>query len=243
MMTRLRWLAMGRDTTPGAWYGTRVGRESRPGWRELEAADVAKVKERKLTKRGTKRREQVLHTAARLFSEQSYHGTTVGDVCDALGVGKGVFYWYFESKDALFAELLQDSLLQLRRAQQSAIENVIDPVARIAQGIRASIGFFRSNPEVLALIRIAGRYEEFQGQVERGQQIVVADTANHIKDGMAAGSIRHGDPELMAHGILGAIFHFVEIYFENDPEGSTERPALEDEAVNFCLRGLLQDGP
>jgi hypothetical protein len=57
---------------------------------------------------------------------------------------------------------------------------------------------------------------------------------------MAAGSIRHGDPELMAHGILGAIFHFVEIYFENDPEGSSDRPALEDEAITFCLRGVLE---
>jgi AcrR family transcriptional regulator len=204
---------------------------------------MAKVTERKLTKRGTKRREQVLHTAARLFSEQSYHGTTVGDVCDALGVGKGVFYWYFESKEALFSELLQDSLLQLRRAQQSAIENVVDPVPRIAQGIRASIGFFRAHPEVVALIRIAGRYEEFQGVVERGQQIVVGDTANHIKEGMAVGSIRQGDPELMAHGILGAIFHFVETYFDTDPDGATERPALEEEAINFCMRGLLVRSP
>jgi AcrR family transcriptional regulator len=198
------------------------------------------VNERKLTKRGTKRREQVLEAAGRLFSEQSYHGTTVGDVCDALGVGKGVFYWYFESKEALFSELLESSLYRLRKAQNVAIERVGDPVTRLEQGIRASIEFFRANPEVLALIRIAGRYEEFQALVQRGQQIVVADTANHVKEGMAAGSIRHGDPELMAHGILGAIFHFVEIYLEN--EGSGDRPELADEAVAFCLRGLLEDG-
>jgi hypothetical protein len=94
---------------------------------------------------------------------------------------------------------------------------------------------------VLALIRIAGRYEEFQGLVAKGQQIVVSDTAAHIKQGMAQGSIRRGDPELMAHGILGAIFHFVEVYFENDPDGSTDRPDLEEESVTFCLKGLLAD--
>ena len=200
---------------------------------------MAGVKERKLTKRGTKRREQLLHAAARLFSEQSYHGTTVGDVCDALGVGKGVFYWYFDSKEALFAELLQESLFDLRRTQNIAIEHVTDPVSRIEAGIRASIAFFRQHAEVLALIRIAGRYEEFQALVSRGQEIVVQDTANHIKEGMSKGSIRHGDPELMAHGILGAIFHFVEVYLENDPDESTERPGLADEAVTFCLQGLL----
>ncbi|MGH2788125.1 MAG: TetR/AcrR family transcriptional regulator [Actinomycetota bacterium] len=197
------------------------------------------MKDRKLTKRGTRRREQVLGASARLFSEQSYHGTTVGDICDALGVGKGVFYWYFESKDALFSELLESSLYRLRKAQNAAIEKVGDPVTRIEQGIRASIEFFRENSEVLALIRIAGRYEEFQALVQRGQHIVVADTANHIKEGMAAGSIRHGDPELMAHGILGAIFHFVEIYFDNGD--TADHPQLADEAVRFCLQGLLNE--
>lgn len=195
--------------------------------------------ERKLTKRGSERRAQLLEAAVRLFAEEGYHGTTVGDVCDALGVGKGVFYWYFPSKDALFSELLQDSLLSLRRAQQLAIAETNDPVERIERGIRASIGFFRDDPSILEVIRIAARYDEFAALVERGQQIVVADTANHIKEGMAQGEFRHGDPELMAHGILGAIFHFVEVYLGPDA-GSVERPELADEAVAFCLQGLLK---
>lgn len=195
--------------------------------------------DRRLTRRGSERREQVLEAAARLFSEQGYHGTTVGDVCDTLGVGKGVFYWYFPSKQALFSELIQDSLLKLRRAQQAAIGAVDDPVDRIEQGIRASIEFFRGNPGFLGLIRIAARYEEFAGLVERGQEIVVADTAGHIKDGMSRGSIRHGDPELMAHGILGAIFHFVEIYLGTETGFTEDRPELADEAVVFCLHGVL----
>jgi AcrR family transcriptional regulator len=196
--------------------------------------------DRKLTKRGSRRREQILQAASRLFAEQGYHGTTVGDVCDVIGVGKGVFYWYFESKEALFSELLQNSLLALRRAQRVAIESIDDPVARIEEGIRASIEFFRSDAGFLGLIRTAARYEEFAGLVERGQQIVVADVANHIKEGMAAGSIRHGDPELMAHGVLGAIFHFVEIYFGMAGEEVEDRPELADEAAAFCLRGILE---
>lgn len=196
--------------------------------------------ERRLTKRGSKRREQVLEAAARLFAEQGYHGTTVGDVCDELGVGKGVFYWYFPSKEALFSELLQDSLLQLRRAQQVAISKTEDPVERIELGIRSSIEFFRSSPGFLELIRTAARYDEFSGFVEKGQEIVVADTAAHIKEGIATGRLREGDADLMAHGIIGAIFHFVEVYFGTYPEATDDRPQLADEAVHFCLRGLLR---
>ena len=198
------------------------------------------MKDRKLTKRGSKRREQVMDAAGKLFADQGYHGTTVGDICDSLGVGKGVFYWYFPSKEAAFAELLRGLIQQLRRAQEAAIEKVDDPVARIEEGIRASIEFFRRDPGFLELIRIAARYEEFSGFVEKGQEIVVADTAAHIKEGMAAGSIRHGDPELMAHGILGAIFHFVETYFATDGGYTADRPQLAEEAVAFCLSGLLE---
>ncbi len=197
------------------------------------------VNGRKLTKRGSKRRQQVLDVASRIFAERGYHGTTVRDVCDALGVGKGVFYWYFASKEALFTEVLQSALHGLRRAQQQAIENIPDPVERIEQGIRASIRFFRANPNILGLIRIAARYEEFSGVVRAGQQVVVQDVASHIKEGMASGRIRHGDPELMSHGILGAIFHFVETYFGTEGESIPDRPQLADEAAAFCLTGIL----
>jgi AcrR family transcriptional regulator len=198
------------------------------------------MENRRLTKRGTERREQVMEAATRLFAETGYHGTTVGDICDYLGVGKGVFYWYFESKEALFRELLDDSLYRLRRAQQEAIEGVADPIERLERGIRASIEFFRADPSLLSLIRIAQRLEEFQPLVAQGQEIVVADTATHVKDGMSAGSIRHGDAELMAHGILGATFHFVETYFGTYGDATGDRPGLADEAVAFCLSGLLR---
>ena len=177
--------------------------------------------------------------ALRLFAEQGYHGTTVGDVCDTLGVGKGVFYWYFESKEALFTELLQECLLKLRRAQQQEIERVSRPVARIEHGIRASVEFFRQTPAFLSLIRSAARYEEFAALVAHGQEIVVADVAVHIKEGQAQGTIRLGDPEVMAHGVMGTVFHFVETYFGTDTEHTQDRPQLADEAVAFCLNGVL----
>ncbi|MGI8407050.1 MAG: hypothetical protein ACR2L3_00860 [Actinomycetota bacterium] len=139
----------------------------------------------------------------------------------------------------MFRELLASTLWKLRRAQQEAIEEKSDPVERIEEGIRASIAFYRNEPGYLALIRTAARYDAFSGSLKEGQQIVVTDTALHIKEGMAAGSIRHGDPELMAHGILGAIFHFVEVYFGTESGATVDRPQLADEAVAFCLKGVL----
>src|ERR1044071_2335148 len=108
---------------------------------------------RKLTQRGKDRRSQILREAARLFSERGYHPTSVADIVASLGVGKGVFYWYFPSKEELLTELLKSSNHELRKRQQQAIGTEADPVRRIERGIRASLEWFHAHREYFAIIQ------------------------------------------------------------------------------------------
>ncbi len=73
-----------------------------------------------------------MHRAARLFAERGYDPTSVADIVESLGVGKGVFYWYFTSKEELLAEILKASNHDLRRRQQAAIGDEPDPLERIS---------------------------------------------------------------------------------------------------------------
>ena len=52
------------------------------------------------------RRSQLLATSVALFAEQGYHRTSIDDIIKASGVARGTFYLYFESKRAIFEELL-----------------------------------------------------------------------------------------------------------------------------------------
>ena len=63
---------------------------------------------RRLTQRGKERRAQLLAYATTRFAQDGYHPTSVADIVDGIGVGKGVFYWYFSSKEELFVEILRD---------------------------------------------------------------------------------------------------------------------------------------
>ena len=47
--------------------------------------------------------------AATRFAENGYHPTSVAEIVQGLGVGKGVFYWYFDSKEELFLEILREA--------------------------------------------------------------------------------------------------------------------------------------
>src|SRR4051812_8481835 len=115
----------------------------------------------KLTTKGRERRDQLLRTAAGLFAERGYHPTSVADIVGALGVGKGVFYWYFTSKDELLAEILRASHHDLRRRQHAAIGDEADPIRRIEQGIKASLAWFGEHREFFAIIQFAATDETF----------------------------------------------------------------------------------
>jgi AcrR family transcriptional regulator len=55
-------------------------------------------------------REKIIETAARLFSTQGYHATSLAQVARTAHVSKALVLWYFESKDQLFHVALQHFL-------------------------------------------------------------------------------------------------------------------------------------
>ena len=57
------------------------------------------------------RRSAVLAAARGIFADKGYHATSIDDIIEAAGIARGTFYLYFESKRAIFDELL-DGLLE-----------------------------------------------------------------------------------------------------------------------------------
>jgi AcrR family transcriptional regulator len=190
---------------------------------------------RELTPRGKERRQQLMAYAAARFAEGGFHPTSVAEIVSGLGVGKGVFYWYFDSKDQLFLEILKDAQQDLRRAQQHVIVDEPDPVRRIELGIRASMTWFSEHRDLVNLFQFAATEERFAPVLRRGQEVALADAVKHVKDGIVAGEIRDGEPEVLAHAILGVISHLVRELIHNRGEAPED---VADAAVAFCLGGL-----
>ena len=195
---------------------------------------------RRLTPRGIERRQQLMDTAARRFAENGYHPTSVADIVQGLGVGKGVFYWYFSSKEELFQEILREAQHDLRRRQEQAIGDEPDPLRRIELGIRASMAWADEHRDVYKLFQFAATEERFAPAVRRGQEVAVADAARHVKEGIVEGVIRDGDPTVLAHAILGVTTHLARTYVLERGDAGAE---VADAVVAFCLDGLLGTEP
>lgn len=170
------------------------------------------------------------------FAENGFHPTSVAEITEGLGVGKGVFYWYFDSKDDLLRAILADAQLDLRRRQRAAISDAPTPTARIERGVRASMQWSIEHRDYFRLFQFAATDERFSGGLRKGEQVTVNDAARQIAEAMEAGAIAEGDPVLLSHALLGIHTHLVHLVHRGVLEPTDE---MVDAAVRFSLHGLL----
>ncbi|MFL6019853.1 MAG: TetR/AcrR family transcriptional regulator [Gaiellaceae bacterium] len=71
------------------------------------------------------RKSELTRQAARLFAEKGYHGTSIGDLAEAMGVQKGSLYAHIESKADLLWEVARDGAA----AFHAALDTVPDDAA------------------------------------------------------------------------------------------------------------------
>ena len=168
--------------------------------------------ERRLTVQGQERKDQLLDCAATLFAERGYAETRVLDIVRAAGVAKGLFYWYFENKEALFLELVRQNRLRLRRAQAVAIDPDAEPLMKIRQGAEASLRFMSSYAPFFALLEVENANLAFAAERVRGTEMHTRDVARLVRAGIAECTVRDEDPEMLAHSVVGTVGYFAHLH-------------------------------
>src|SRR6201990_1314674 len=105
------------------------------------------------------RRNELTRTAARLFAEKGYHGTSIGDLAEAMGVQKGSLYAHIESKGDLLWEVAREGSV----AFPAALDRVPEEgpvVERIRAALRAHLGVVAEQLDVATVFVREWRYLE-----------------------------------------------------------------------------------
>lgn len=110
--------------------------------RVTTAAPVGGRRERRRER--TKR--ALLDAALRLFAEHGVHGARLEDITGHADLGKGAFYNYFPSKDALVAALLAEAVDVLAGRYLARVDRRIPLDARVAAIVREYYRFFEDHP-------------------------------------------------------------------------------------------------
>jgi TetR/AcrR family transcriptional regulator, cholesterol catabolism regulator len=88
------------------------------------------------------RRSELTRQAARLFAEKGYHGTSIGDLAEAMGVQKGSLYAHIKSKQ----DLLYETMAEGARAFHAGLDAIAEE-APATEKIRLAL---RSHLRVVA---------------------------------------------------------------------------------------------
>jgi TetR/AcrR family transcriptional regulator, ethionamide resistance regulator len=101
---------------------------------------------------GANLREDILEATARLLADGSFADLAVSDVLTAAGVSRGSFYFYFDSKHDVLAELVRRAVAQGHQAAAPWLANPADPTAALRSGITAGADLWRASAPVLRAI-------------------------------------------------------------------------------------------
>ena len=102
-----------------------------------------------------KRRAEILTTAQALFFSKGYETTTVQEIIDAVGIAKGTFYHYFDSKVDLLDALIEDMVAQsLARAEVIQADETLDAAQKLERLFSEIEGWKTDNREFfLSMLR------------------------------------------------------------------------------------------
>jgi AcrR family transcriptional regulator len=162
---------------------------------------VTTVDGRPLSRKGLDTRRRLLDAAEAVFGELGYHEASVVKVADAAGVATGTFYLYFDSKRAIFVELMTDLNRRIRHAMsEGAAEGTSRPESEVL-GFQA---FFRFTAEHPALYRIIRQAEFVAPEMLRYHyDRVAAGYVTALESAMGSGEIGTIDAEVTAWALMG----------------------------------------
>ena len=105
------------------------------------------------------RRSELRREAARLFAERGYHGTSIGDLAEALGVQKATLYAHIESKQ----DLLYDTMREGADAFHAALDEIperLPAVEKIRLALRGHLRVVAEQLDVATVFTREWRYLE-----------------------------------------------------------------------------------
>jgi AcrR family transcriptional regulator len=103
------------------------------------------------------RRNELTRQAARLFAQKGYHGTSIGEIAEALGVRKGSLYAHIDSKQDLLYETMAEGARAFH-AGLDAIPDELRPVEKIRLALRSHLRVVADQLDVATVFVQEWRY-------------------------------------------------------------------------------------
>jgi AcrR family transcriptional regulator len=146
----------------------------------------------RIVKAPDERRSELIAYAQKLFYSKGYESTSVRDIVDEVGVAKGTFYYYFDSKTAVLEAVVDELIAQAQVILQEIVAD--ETLAAIPKWIQAFqvVGNWKieRKDEMIALLRLLQKDENVLLQYKmwmQATQVLSPELAKIIAQGVEEG--------------------------------------------------------
>lgn len=185
-------------------------------------------------------RSELIDAGGELFAKHGFDRTRISDITDRSRIGTSTFYQFFDSKKAIYIEVLRHKRQQLNQRINTEVSKAESPEEEVQMLLETLFEEIRNSPLISRLI-IDNELQQLQERLsEKERQHIRADSQYQLRYAEQWAddeSFRYNDPEL----VRGLFQSFVFLTRAKDSfPGGTD--AVEYERVERELIDLIADG-
>lgn len=185
----------------------------------------------------TRSREDVVQAAGRLFALRGFHGTSMRDLGDALGLLGSSLYSHVDSKEQLLVEVIQRGadLFQALADEVSASEAA--PDQKVADLVRGHAQIITSHQDMSSTFLNEARFlpDRERTAIVKMRDRYESTVRGLISDAIGTGPFREQDPALATIMVLSVLNALTRWY---RADGRQTADQISNAMVEFVLEGL-----
>lgn len=189
---------------------------------------------------------RILAAAKQEFARLGLGGARVDEIAEQANANKRMIYHYFGGKEELFAAVLEDAYLDIRRAEQALRLDDLPAEEALITLVRFTWDYYLENPEFIRLVNSANlhkaRHLEGNDRVREAQRQFTDMVRGILDRGVAEGAFRAGIDAVQLNITIAAIGYYYlnnrftgKVLFERD---YLTEPALQ-ERLAFNIETIL----
>ncbi len=154
------------------------------------------------------RRAQIIEAALACFTRKGYNNTTMDDIVTESGLSKGSLYWYFKSKDELFAEAMLAVFMDVGEGAFAELEQCTNASDKLRVVAKATVEFSKKIEGFFGLFLefwASSPKREETSQLWLGMLVQFKDIVVEIvKEGITSGEFKPVNAEELVWAMMAA---------------------------------------
>ncbi len=152
------------------------------------------------------RREQILQAAIQVFARQGYAATKIADIAAAAHSSHGLVYHYFDSKEDIFAALIERAAQDSQRTAEATLARPGDALDRVTWLVEVMLRGLQRRPELYMIMVQSFDNEAFTPELRQRAvaqaEVIPATLRRLIAEAQTEGKVAPGDPDELATAIF-----------------------------------------